>query len=80
VDTPEQQACRAWAAAFDPVNVEAANEAAAIAPKTPAGQLMNVFLAASGLPGASSDPQRPVYLMQVRERCADAGVEFAYPA
>jgi hypothetical protein len=60
--------------------VSGANVAAGIAPKSPAGQLMNVFIAASGLPGASSDPARPRYLMQVRERCAGVGVVFDYSA
>ena len=81
--TPEQQACQAWGDAFNTTGagmVTGANSAAAIAPKTPAGQLMNVFLVSNALPGGADDPQTLQALVLVREVCAKAGVPFDYPA
>lgn len=76
----EVAACEAWGAAFQLKAgvVKAANAAAAMAPKSPAGQLMNVFIARQGLPGDA--PESPQDLVNVQVRCAAVGAVFEYPA
>jgi hypothetical protein len=76
----EVQACVAWGAAFHLKSgvVAAANSAAAIAPGSRAGQLMNVFIARQGLPGDA--PESPMDLLNVQARCAEVGVVFSYPS
>lgn len=80
----EVQACEAWGAAFNTTSkepgalVHAANAAASIAPRSPAGQLMNVFIARQGLPGDA--PESPTDLLNVQTRCAQIGAGFVYPS
>lgn len=76
----EVRACEAWGAAFHLKTgvVAAANAAAAIAPSSPAGQLMNVFIARQGLPGDA--PESPMDLLNVQARCAEVGAGFSYPS
>jgi hypothetical protein len=76
----EVTACQAWGHAFTLKTgvVAAANSAAAIAPSSPAGQLMNVFIARQGLPGDA--PESPMDLLNVQHRCEQVGAGFEYPS
>lgn len=80
----EVAACEAWDAAFNTTSkepgalVKGANAAAAIAPDSPAGQLMAVFIARQGLPGDA--PESPQDLINVQVRCEQVGAGFVYPS